>query len=96
MIIEIRDQNDTLVRTINLGDGVTPGSGGTDGINTVAWDGLDDGGLALADGRYTFTISALDGANSVQNYVTYNGDDGQLPIVIGENIEVAIDGDGRN
>jgi flagellar hook-associated protein 3 FlgL len=96
VIIEIRDQNDTLVRTINLGDGFTPGSGGTDGINTLAWDGLDDGGVPLADAHYTFSITALDGANTVQNYVTYNGDDGQLPIVIGENIEVAIDMDGRN
>ncbi len=94
--IEIRDQNDTVVRTINLGDGVTPGSGGTDGINTVAWNGLDDGGLPLADGQYTFSITALDVADTVQDYVTYNGDDGQLPIVIGENIEVAIDMDGRN
>lgn len=96
VIIEIRDQDDTLVRTINLGDGFTPGSGGTDGVNTVAWDGLDDGGAALADGQYTFSITALDGANTVQNYVTYNGDDGQLPIVIGESIEVDIDMDGRN
>ena len=94
--IEIRDQNGTVVRTINLGDGITPGSGGTQGINTVAWDGLDDGGLPLVDGQYTFTITAMNGANTVQNYVTYNGDDGQLPIVIGENIEVAIDMDGRN
>jgi len=96
VIIEIRDQDDTLVRTINLGDGFTPGSGGTDGINTVAWDGLDDGGVALTDGGYTFTVTARDGANPVQNYVTYNGDAGQLPIVIGENLEVDIDMDGRN
>jgi flagellar hook-associated protein 3 FlgL len=38
----------------------------------------------------------MNGANTVENFVTYNGDDGQLPIVIGENIEVAIDMDGRN
>jgi flagellar hook-associated protein 3 len=94
--IEIRDQNNTVVRTISLGDGVTPGSGGTDGTNTVAWDGLDDFGVALADGQYTFTITGLDGANTVQDYVTYNGDDGQQPIIIGENIEVLIDMDGRN
>jgi flagellar hook-associated protein 3 FlgL len=94
--IEIRDQNDTVVRTINLGDGITPGSGGTDGINTIAWDGLDDSGLPLADDQYSFTITAMNGANTVENFVTYNGDDGQLPIVIGENIEVAIDMDGRN
>ena len=94
--IEIRDQNGTVVRTINLGDGITPGSGGTDGINTIAWDGLDDGGLPLVDGQYTFTITAMNGASTVQDYVTYNGDDGQLPIIIGENIEVAIDMDGRN
>jgi flagellar hook-associated protein 3 FlgL len=94
--IEIRDQNNTVVRTIGLGDGITPGSGGTDGINTVAWNGLDDFGVALGDGQYTFTITALDGADTVQDYVTYNGDDGQQPIIIGENIEVLIDMDGRN
>ncbi len=94
--IEIRDANGALVRTINLGDGVTPGSGGTDGMNTVAWDGRDDGGVLLPDGQYTFTITADDTGSAVQDYVTYNGDDGQLAVIIGENMEVYLDMDGRN
>ena len=94
--IEIRDANGTIVRTINLGDGVTPGSGGADGINTVVWDGRDDGGVLLPDGQYTFAITASDGGDSVQDYVTYNGDDGQLAVIVGENMEVYLDMDGRN
>jgi flagellar hook-associated protein 3 len=94
--IEIRDENNNVVRNISLGDGITPGSGGTDGVNTVSWDGLDDGGAALSDGRYTFTVTALDGTDPVQDYVTYQGDDGDMQIVNGENVEVGIDADGRN
>ena len=94
--IEIRDANGAVVRTINLGDGVTPGSGGTDGMNTVAWDGRDDGGVLLPDDQYTFTITADDTGSAVQDYVTYNGDDGQLAVIIGENMEVYLDMDGRN
>ncbi len=94
--VEIRDANGTVVRTINLGDSVTPGSGGTDGLNTVAWDGRDDGGVLLPDGQYTFTITASDAGSAVQDYVTYNGDDGQLAVIVGENMEVYLDMDGRN
>lgn len=94
--IEIRDANGAVVRTINLGDGVTPGSGGSDGINTVAWDGLDDGGVLLPDGQYTFTVTASAAGDSVKDYVTYNGDDGQLAVIVGENMEVYLDMDGRN
>jgi flagellar hook-associated protein 3 FlgL len=94
--IEIRDENNNVVRTIFLGDGITPGTGGTEGINTVSWDGLDDGGAVLSDDRYTFTITALDGTNPIQDYVTYKGDNGDIRIVTGENVEVRMDADGRN
>jgi len=94
--IEILDASDTVVRTINLGDGVTPGSGGSDGVNTVAWDGQDDGGVLLPDDQYTFAITAGDAGDSVKDYVTYNGDDGQLPVIVGENMEVYLDMDGSN
>jgi flagellar hook-associated protein 3 FlgL len=89
--IEILDDTGTVVRTI------TPAGGGTDGINSVAWDGNDDLGVALADGQYTFTITASDAVGDpVRDYFTYNGDDGQLPIIIGENTEVYLDMDARN
>jgi flagellar hook-associated protein 3 FlgL len=95
-VVEIRDQNGAVVRTLNLGDGVTPGSGGSDGINAVAWNGLDDGGVLLPDGQYSFTITASDAGDSVKDYVTYNGDDGRLAVIVGENMEVYLDMDGRN
>ncbi len=89
--IEIIDDTGTVVRTI------TPAGGGTDGINSLAWDGNDDLGVALADGQYTFTITASDAVGDpVRDYFTYNGDDGQLPIIIGENTEVYLDMDARN
>jgi flagellar hook-associated protein 3 FlgL len=89
--IEIIDATGTVVRTI------TPVGGGTDGINSVAWDGNDDLGVALANGQYTFTIIASDAVGDpVRDYFTYNGDDGQLPIIIGENTEVYLDMDARN
>jgi flagellar hook-associated protein 3 len=94
--LEILDADNTIVRTIDLGDGVTPGSGGSDGVNTVSWDGQDDGGALQPDGRYTFRISAGDAGNSVTDYATYNGDDGQLSVIVGENVEVELDMDGRN
>jgi flagellar hook-associated protein 3 FlgL len=62
----------------------------------VAWDGLDDGGVLLPEGQYTFEITAGDAGDSVQDYVTYNGDDGQLAVIVGENTEVYLDMDGRN
>ena len=89
--IEIVDGTGTVVRTI------TPAGGGTDGINSLAWDGNDDLGVALADGQYTFTITASDAVGDpVRDYFTYNGDVGQLPIIIGENTEVYLDMDARN
>jgi flagellar hook-associated protein 3 FlgL len=94
--IEILDASNTVVRTINLGDGVTPASGGTDGVNTVAWDGEDDGGVLLPDGHYTFRITADDAGDAVKDYVTYNGDAGQLPVIVGDNMEVYLDLDGSN
>lgn len=89
--IEIRDASDTVVRTI------TPGAGGTDGINTVPWNGNDGVGALLPDGQYTFSITAGDAAGDpVPDYFTYNGDNGQLPVIIGENVAVQLDMDGSN
>jgi flagellar hook-associated protein 3 len=88
--IEISDASNTVVRTI------TVGGGGTEGSNAVAWDGLDDGGGALPDGLYTFTIGASDSGDPVEDYAAYHGDDGEMQFMIGENLEVSLDADGRN
>jgi len=91
--ITILDKDGNVVRTIAPAD-VGPGS---DGINSVVWDGLDDGGAPIADGHYRFTVEALDAANnSVPDYPLYNGDDGELKIILGEGTQLAFDADGRN
>ena len=92
--IEIRNAAGAIVRTINLGDGVTPGSGGTAGTNSVVWDGLDSGGAALPDGQYSFTISAGDAGVGVIEYETYNGDNGDINLVVGDQMSVIINADG--
>jgi flagellar hook-associated protein 3 FlgL len=89
--IKIQDENGAVIRTINAV------GGGSDGENTVAWNGLDDGGSAIPDGQYTFTVEASNGPNdSVPDYAIYNGDDGNVKILLGENTQVIFDADGRN
>ena len=92
--VDIRDAAGAVVRTIPLGDGITPGSGGTAGTNTVAWDGLDSGGAALPDGVYSFTVTAGDAGVEVVDYETYNGDNGDIRLVVGDQMSVIINADG--
>jgi len=93
-LIEIRDATDTVVRTISLGDGITPGSGGTAGTNTVVWNGLDSGGAVLPDGVYSFTLTASNAGLQVVDYETYNGDNGDFRVIVGDNLDVSITADG--
>jgi flagellar hook-associated protein 3 FlgL len=93
-LIEIRDATDTVVRTISLGDGITPGSGGTAGANTTAWNGLDNGGAALPDGIYSFTLTASNAGLQVVDYETYNGDNGEFRVIVGDNLDVSNTADG--
>jgi flagellar hook-associated protein 3 FlgL len=88
--IQIRDQYNNVLRTIN------PPGGGTDGINTVSWDGNDDLGSALPDGLYSFTIAASDAGVSINDYGTYNGDNGNVTYIIGENTDITMAADGSN
>jgi flagellin-like hook-associated protein FlgL len=93
--VQIRNAAGVLVRTLTLGDGSTAGSGGSAGENTVAWDGLDDGGAALPDGVYTFGLAAVDGAIRVADYATYNGDAGDHRLVMGDRLGLVIHADGE-
>ena len=86
--IEVRDQYDNVLRTIN------PAGGGTDGINTISWDGNDDLGGPIADGLYHFTISASNAGVPVVDFGTYNGDSGEVRFILGENTELTMDADG--
>ncbi|MBW1739027.1 MAG: flagellar hook-associated protein FlgL, partial [Deltaproteobacteria bacterium] len=75
--IKIYNSAGEVVRTL------TPGGGGA-GTNTVTWDGDDDGGAPCPDGRYTFTVDALDAAGDpVVDYVTYHGTNDDFRLIIG-------------
>ena len=93
-VVEIRNAAGQVVRTINLGDGITPGSGGTAGVNTVAWNGLDDSSAALPDGVYQFSVTAGDAGSSVVTYETYNGDAGDVYLILGDSLNMKINSDG--
>lgn len=94
--ITIKDSSDVVVRTIVVGDGTTPGDGGSAGLNTVTWDGLDEFGVACLDGTYTFSIAADDAGNEVDEYETYHGSNDDKRIIVGEGIEISINADGDN
>jgi flagellar hook-associated protein 3 FlgL len=82
--IEVMDDSGSVINTI------TPGGGGTDGVNTVTWSGA-----IPTDGLYKFTVTASNAAGDVVDYATYNGDDGSVRIIMGENTELNITADGR-
>lgn len=64
--ITLSDQQGTFVRDLSIG-------GLSSGTNTVAWDGLDYQGVAVEDGVYTYSVSALDSSGksiSTTQYVS--------------------------
>jgi flagellar hook-associated protein 3 FlgL len=56
----------------------------------VSWSGA-----IPADGLYKFTITASNAGGDVVDYATYNGDNGMVRIIVGENTELTISADGR-
>lgn len=87
--IAISDSNGIVVRNIT-------GAAGTVGNNAVTWDGKDDSGTLLPDGKYSFTVTALNGTASVAVYPTYRGDTGGKQVIIGANETVVLDNNGGN
>ncbi|MEN6373915.1 MAG: FlgD immunoglobulin-like domain containing protein [Smithella sp.] len=88
--IEITDSDGNVVRTLT-----STTTGTSAGSNTLTWDGLDNSGNALADGDYTFTVTAIDSSgNDVASRPSYRGDDGGKEIIIGENSTVTLNNDG--
>ncbi|KDC75988.1 flagellar hook capping protein [Bordetella bronchiseptica MBORD635] len=58
--VKVLDPSGAVVRTMELGDLKT-------GVHTLQWDGNNDGGQPLADGKYSITVSASDAdANPVK------------------------------
>ncbi|AWQ05622.1 flagellar hook capping FlgD N-terminal domain-containing protein [Bordetella bronchiseptica] len=59
--VKVLDPSGAVVRTMELGDLKT-------GVHTLQWDGNNDGGQPLADGKYSITVSASDAdANPVKS-----------------------------
>ena len=56
--VDITDSNGLLVRTLNLGATKA-------GSHTFTWDGKANDGTAAADGKYTFTAVAKQGADKI-------------------------------
>lgn len=53
VVLKISDSTGRVVRTMDLGAQAT-------GIVTPTWDGKDDSGNTMPDGKYTFTVAATD------------------------------------
>ena len=94
-VIDIQDATGTVLRRLTLGDGITPGSGGSAGVNTIGWDGLDSSGVPISDGIYQFTVTSSDAGTEIVNYETYNGDNGDIRMILGDNLSMVINADGR-
>jgi flagellar hook-associated protein 3 len=89
MTVEITNSVGEVVRTL------TVSSGGCEGTNTGAWDGLGDDGNLLADGKYNFTVNATDSAgDAVAAYAAYRGDEGGKEVLIGEKSTAVLNNDG--
>ena len=86
--IAISDSTGAVVRNINVP------AGGTLGTNTVTWNGRDNSNILLANGEYTFTVTATNGTNAVAAYPTYHGDTGEKEVLTGVNENVTLNNDG--
>ncbi|MGD9301405.1 MAG: FlgD immunoglobulin-like domain containing protein [Desulfobacterales bacterium] len=82
--IEVRDESGAVINTI------TPAGGGADGVNSVSWSGA-----IPPDGLYKFAVTASNAGGGVVDYATYNGDNGTVRIIMGENTELTLKADGR-
>jgi flagellar hook-associated protein 3 len=84
--ITISDSSENVVRTLT--------GSGTEGSNTITWDGCDDSGNALPDGDYTFTVSALDASGESVASSCYQGDDGTKTITAGSASTITLNTNG--
>ena len=56
--VKISDETGKIVRSMKV-------AGDQAGVNTLSWDGKSDQGTTLADGKYTFKVSATNGDDPV-------------------------------
>ncbi len=85
--IEITDSTGAVVRTIT--------TTGVEGTNTISWNGEDDSGNILADGDYSFTVTATDSSgNAVSEYPSYRGGTGNKTVITGEDSTITLNNSG--
>jgi flagellar hook-associated protein 3 FlgL len=84
--ITVYDSDGNTVRNIS--------SSGSEGTNTISWNGLDDDGNTLADGDYTFTVTALDSSGDPVSSSCCQSDSGSKKIIIGDGSSATINTSG--
>jgi flagellar basal-body rod modification protein FlgD len=58
-MIQVKDASGIVVRTFSMGPGVA-------GLNQITWDGKNDAGQTLPDGKYKFAVAATNNNQQVQ------------------------------
>jgi flagellar basal-body rod modification protein FlgD len=84
--VDVLDKDGNVVRTIDM-------KGQTAGVHNVAWDGKNNAGAAVADGDYTFKVTATANGTSVQPVALVYG---KVQSISGDASGVLVDlGDGQ-
>lgn len=64
--------------------------------NTMAWNGCDNAGNNLPDGRYSFIVTASNAAGDIVAYPTYYGDNGGKEVLTGVNERLVLNNNGED
>jgi hypothetical protein len=86
--IIISDSADRVVRTLTLSEREG------DGAYVLRWDGLDDQGLPLPNGRYKFAITSKMSVDVLVTRPSYRDDGVDKEIIIGEDTVILLGNDG--
>jgi flagellar basal-body rod modification protein FlgD len=79
--VDVLDKSGNVVRTLDM-------KGQTAGVHDIAWDGKNDAGVAVADGDYTFKVSATANGTSVQPVALVYG---KVQSISGDSTGVLVD-----
>lgn len=84
--VQVLDKSGNVVRTIDM-------KGQTAGVHDIAWDGKNDQGAAVADGDYSFKVTATGGGKDVAPIALVYG---KVQAISGDSTGVLVDlGDGK-
>ena len=84
--VQVLDKSGNVVRTIDM-------KGQTAGVHDIAWDGKNDQGAVVADGDYSFKVTATGGGKDVAPIALVYG---KVQAISGDSTGVLVDlGDGK-